>query len=131
MVKVKVVYLPEDPLTGTPYAKEMEFHSSADYWVWNDKVIQIKEWAASNMKKIELYNENPNPQLDTQIDNAIRSWLDNSKSFVSSYGQSFVPRDIRYAINAAEEELGVPMDQKIGWKPEVGLVDHNNFRSNF
>ena len=90
--------------------RHQEYHTfgtQAELTEWDAMVLALKAESSSVMER--------RIAVGGSITNEIRSlyeqWMTNVKAFRDRFGEDKVPQDIKWALNSAEEGLGIEITQ--------------------
>ena len=102
---------------GSPYFKRIVFPNDKCFFYWYQFQQNI-----NNTNNSICNGYRGGLLTDHEYEVKMRNWLEYCKKFQNELGQSFVPRDMRDAMTAAEILLKVPTKKRTKWEAEKDVV---------
>ncbi len=94
-------------VTGANHQELHTFATEAELRAWDAMVLALKaESSAVDSRRMANGGE-----ITTQVRALYNQWMANVKAFRDRFGEEKVPADIKWALNSAEEGLGIEETQ--------------------
>ena len=92
--------------TGSRHQEYHTFATQAELAEWDAMVIALKEESST------VFNQRLSVgSITAEIRSLYDQWMTNVKAFRDHFGEDKVPQDIKWALNTAEEGLGIEVTQ--------------------
>ena len=91
--------------TSTLHQEYISFFDQAEKERWEAAVLAIK--AESSV----VFNKKETDGDTTEVRVLYENWMTHVKNFAEMFGENRTPKDIKWALNSAEEALGFPVTQ--------------------
>ena len=93
-------------ITGSNHQEQHTFANQAEAMAWDAQVHALKDESTAVLNRRLAVGS-----LTSEILRLYHQWIDNVKQFRDTYGEDPVPADIKWALNSAEEGLGLEVTQ--------------------
>ena len=93
-------------MTGPRHQEYHTFATQAELSEWAATVLALKAESSSVMERRIAVGS-----ITDEIRSLYDQWMSNIKAFRDRFGEDKVPQDIKWALNSAEEGLGIEVTQ--------------------
>ena len=93
-------------MTGPRHQEQHTFATQAELAQWDAMVLALKEESSAVFHRRTAVGA-----ITDEIRSLYDQWMSNVKAFRDQFGEDKVPQDIKWALNSAEEGLGLEVTQ--------------------